>query len=140
MKRLFIIVLPWLALFPASCASRHPALLPPDGQSHRGDRMIGDTLNKDEVLKLGKLYQYATGFEERQEYFLRLLDYFWFSERRFIGMTRADIEKVFGSAQFNPAQDNNPKPSRLEWAGGRDRILITFNGDIAANAYYVTGF
>jgi len=83
----------------------HPALLPPDGQSHRGDKLVGHTLKgSEDLLALGKLYQDAKRSELRQEYFLRLLDYYWFSEQRLIGMKRSDIEKVFGAGRPAPVR------------------------------------
>ena len=104
--------------------------------------MAGDSLTKwEDVVALGKLYQAAEGFEIRQEYFLRLLDYFWFSQQRVNGMKRVDIETVFGKGRPEPIRDNkNPTATRLGWSGGRDSILIWFENDKATGAFYVMGY
>ena len=120
----------------------HPALSPPDGVSHRGGKMVGDSLTKwEDVVAFGKLYQTTKEFEVRQEYFLRLLDYFWFSKRRIIGMKRTDIESVFGKGHPQPIRDSkNPTSTRLAWSGGRDSILIWFENDTATGAFYAMGY
>jgi hypothetical protein len=120
----------------------HPALQPPDGQSHRGGKMVGDTLQKwGDVLALGKLYQGAEKFEARQEYLLRLLDYLLFSKDRLTGMKRAEIEAVFGKGKSNPVEnEKNPNKTRYAWSGGRDCVLVWFDGDVATGADYVMGY
>jgi hypothetical protein len=104
--------------------------------------MVGNTLTKPEdIAALGKLYQNAKDFESRQEYFLRLLDYFWFSEHRFIGMKRSEVEQIFGTG--SPAltsANQRPQVTRLHWSGGRDTILVSFEGDIATGAFYAIGY
>ena len=81
----------------------HPALAEPDGKSHRGDKMVAADIKDQRVLnELGRRYKAtkrlrvnpdgisgAEDFEKRQEYLLRLLDHYWFSEQRIVGMTRA---------------------------------------------------
>ena len=104
--------------------------------------MVGHTLTKPaDILALGQLYQRARDLESRQEYFLRLLDYFEFSKPRLVGMKRTDIEAVFGAGKQDRLQDDeNPKATVLQWRGGRDYLSITFVGEIATKADYVMGY
>lgn len=123
-------------------ADSPPALQPPDGKSHRGDKMVGDQLtDPKDIAALGKLYREAKDFEIRQEYFLRLLDYFWFSKERLIGMKQTDIEEVFGPGKAEKYfHDQTPNITSLLWSGGRDYIQVSFKDGKATGAAYVMGF
>ncbi len=135
-------VLLWVGAIHAYAASVTPAaLVPPDSGSHRGGKMVGDKLtNPDDLLALGKLFQQSKDLETRQEYFLRLLDYFWFSKKRLIGMKRAEIEKYFGPGVPDDPQAGMGMPLQLKWGGGRDILVIVFEGDVAKQAGYIMGF
>jgi len=132
----------WLALATIASAESNPALSPPDGISHRGDKMVGDNLTDlKDVAALGMLYREAKGFEIRQEYFLRLLDHFWFSQQRFTGMKLAEIEQVFGPGKPDKyAGNQKPNVTCLEWSGGRDLIKVWFEGEKATGAAYIMGY
>src|SRR5438874_1807050 len=76
----------------------HPALAEPDGQSHRGDTTVAADIDDPRVLaelvrrfrqteplrlasRGGRTVVRGAGdFEKRQEYLLRLLDYYWFGK------------------------------------------------------------
>src|SRR5436190_19732934 len=79
---------------------KHPALAEPDGKSHRGHQMVAADIKDPRVLKeLSRRFREAKAlrfvekngkqvvvgaedFEKRQEYLLRLLDYYWFSKQQ----------------------------------------------------------
>ncbi len=89
----------------------HPALAEPDGRSRRGDKAVAADAGDPRVLaELSRRFRQtkplqltpqgdvrgAEDFERRQEYLLRLLDYYWFSKPRLVGMTRVEVEAIFG--------------------------------------------
>jgi hypothetical protein len=128
----------------------HPALAEPDGESHRGDKMVAAEVKDPRVLKeLSRRFCAAKplrlvekdgrvtvcgaeDFERRQEYLLRLLDHYWFSKRRLVGMTRAEVEQVFGPLGADP--------ERPEIAGGRDIFCIWFKDGRVSGAFYSMGY
>src|SRR5262245_4173664 len=71
---------------------QHPALMEPDGVSHRGDKMIADDVRDPRIIaelsrrfRATQAMRFANqqwtgtdGFERRQEYLLRLLDFYHF--------------------------------------------------------------
>jgi hypothetical protein len=139
---------PWL---PAEADwKQHPALAEPDGKSHRGDRMVAATIEDPRVLaELSRRFQQtkplqlvrhgkglevrgAEDFERRQEYLLRLLDYYYFSKERLPGMTRAQVEAIFGRLGSNP--------DKAEVCGGRDTLVLWFKQGRVDWANYVTGY
>lgn len=125
----------------------HPALAEPDGRSHRGDKMVAaDIEDPPIVVELGRRFRQtnplqftpqgrikgAEDFERREEYFLRLLDYYWFSKPRLVGMTRAEVEMIFG-----------PLGGDTEQAGisaGRDALYLWFKGGRVSDAFYAMGY
>jgi len=130
-------------------AEAHGVLLPPDGKSHRGDKMVGDKATAEELKELSERYKTLTMkmanagqvmnampyFENQQEYFLRLLDYYLFSKNRLVGMTRREIEDIFGSRQA----EDGPRFS-LTWRGGRDTLKAVFENGRVKTAMYSMGF
>jgi hypothetical protein len=74
----------------------------------------------------------AEDFEKRQEYLLRLLDYYWFSKQRVLGMTRSEVEAVFGPLGANPDE--------AFVSGGRDTFAIWFKKGRVSDAYYAIGY
>jgi len=133
----------------------HPALAEPDGKSHRNGRvLVGDKITDPRVLtelsrrfratkelafnKVGDDWELEgeEDFEIRQEYFLRLLDYYWFSKDRLTGMTRDKIESIFGPGGLDPGQ----KSGRLIWSAGRDELIADIENNRVVDAQYVMGF
>jgi hypothetical protein len=129
---------------------QHPALAEPDGESHRGDKMIAADIKDPRVLKeLSRRFRAAKqlrliekdgrvtvsgaeDFERRQEYLLRLLDHYWFSKQRLVGMTRADVEQVFGPLGADP--------ERASISAGRGTFCVYFKGGRVSGAYYCMGY
>ena len=125
----------------------HPALVEPDGRSHRGDKMVAADVEDPRVLaELSRRFRQteplqptpqgrikgAEDFERRQEYFLRLLDYYWFSKPRLVGMTQAEVEMIFG-----------PLGGDTEQAGisaGRDVLYLWFKNGRVRDAFYAMGY
>jgi hypothetical protein len=119
----------------------HPALAEPDGRSHRGGNMVASEINDRRILlelsrrfrqtqtlqlvqQGGKTITQGTeDFERRQEYLLRLLDYYWFSKQRLLGMTWAEVETVFGPL--------GPKGERAYVSAGRDTLCLWFREESA---------
>jgi hypothetical protein len=128
----------------------HPALAEPDGQSHRGDRMVAADINDPRVLaelirrfrqtKPLELVEQGDNidvrgtedFEKRQEYLLRLLDYYWFSKPRLIGMTWAEVDKIFGPL--------GPVAKAASISAGRDTFYLWFKEGRVSDAYYAMGY
>jgi hypothetical protein len=124
----------------------HPALAEPDGKSHRGDQMVAADMKDQRVLdELSRRYKATQGlrvtpdgisggedFEKRQEYLLRLLDHYWFSDKRLLGMTRAQVEKIFGPLGNDPA--------RAYISGGRDTMCFWFHDGRLFGAFYAIGY
>jgi hypothetical protein len=71
-------------------------------------------------------------FEKRQEYFLRLLDYYWFSKPRLVGMTRAEVEQVFGRLGADS--------ERAFISAGRDTLCLWFKDGRVSGAFYAMGY
>jgi hypothetical protein len=117
----------------------HPALSPPDGESHRGDKRlppIRDQRILDELSRRFRGLQGEDDFEVRQEYFLRLLDHYLFEKNRLVGMTRQEVESIFGlGTSFTGLQ-----PGRLMWDGGRDSLFVDVEKDRVTQAGYVMGY
>ncbi len=129
---------------------KHPALTEPDGKSHRGDKMVAEEIKDPRVLKeLGRRFRetkalrvvekngkrIAEGsedFEKRQEYLLRLLDHFWFSKQRIVGMQRTEVEEIFGPLGNNP--------ERAFVSGGRDTFCVWLKDGRVSGAYYTMGY
>jgi hypothetical protein len=74
----------------------------------------------------------AEDFEMRQEYLLRLLDYYWFSKPRLVGMTREEVEGVFGPL--------GPVAGRASISAGRDTLCLWFKGGRVSDAFYAMGY
>lgn len=124
----------------------HPALAEPDGTSHRGDKMVAADIKDERVLdELSRRYKAtkrfrinpdgisgADDFERRQEYLLRLLDHYWFSKERLVGMTRAQVENIFGPLGGDPA--------RAYISAGRDIMCLRFHEGRLVGACYVMGY
>ncbi|MEQ8787507.1 MAG: hypothetical protein RIC55_14480 [Pirellulaceae bacterium] len=115
---------------------KHPALAEPDGRSHRGDKMVAAEIEDPRVLKeLSRRFRATRkGFEDfelRQEYLLRLLDYYYFSKRRIVGMKRTEVEEIFGPLGGGP--------DRAFVSGGRDRFVLWFKDGRVSGAYYAMG-
>jgi hypothetical protein len=128
----------------------HPALAEPDGRSHRGDRMVAAGIDDPRVLlELSRRFRRteplrlvrrggettvsgAEDFERRQEYLLRLLDYYWFSKPRLVGMTRAEVEVVFGPL--------GAVAGRASISAGRDALCLWFKGGRVTSAFYAMGY
>jgi hypothetical protein len=133
----------------------HPALAAPDGRSHRHGRvLVGDKIDDPRVLaELSRRFRatqelrFATmgdawklegerDFEIRQEYFLRLLDFYWFSMDRLTGMPRHKIEAIFGPGGLDPSR----KSGRLSWSAGRDVLIADIENNRVIGVQYVMGF
>jgi hypothetical protein len=130
----------------------HPALAEPDGRSHRGDKLVADQIADRRVLaelirrfrqtkplclaeRDGQTLLLGTNdFERRQEYFLRLLDYFWVSKNRLVGMTRAEVEAIFGPLTYCPVMEG------VFLSAGRDSLIIYFADGKVSSAYYAMGY
>jgi hypothetical protein len=124
----------------------HPVLLEPDGYSHRGGKMVAPEIKDERILaELSRRYKAtrplritndgmtgAEDFERRQEYLLRLLDYYWFSEKRLVGMTRAEVERIFGPVET--------ELDRAYVRGGRDALCLWFKEGRVTGAYYAMGY
>ena len=121
----------------ATLVPDHPALAVPDGESHRGGPMVGADIDDPRVLdELSRRYRTEKDFERKQEYFLRLLDHYLFSRDRLTGMTRVEIERIFG-----PPMDSDEEVSnRREWKGGRDYLVVDFKDDIAVQVMHIMGY
>jgi hypothetical protein len=74
----------------------------------------------------------AEDFERRQEYLLRLLDYYWFDQERLRGMTRREVEAIFGSLGSDL--------QRASVSGGRDTFTIWFQQGRVSGAYHTMGY
>jgi hypothetical protein len=129
---------------------KHPALAEPDGESHRGDKMIAAEIKDPRVLiELSRRFREAKplrivekdgkevvvgakDFEKRQEYLLRLLDYYWFSKQRLVGMTRVEVEQIFGPLGADP--------ERVFIFAGRDTFCIRFKDRRVSEAFYSMGY
>jgi hypothetical protein len=124
----------------------HPALIPPDGKSHRGDKRtppIADQRVLDELSRRFRATKElsldgkgAEDFEIRQEYFLRLLDHYLFEKNRLKGMTRVQVEAIFGPG----SKCFDGTPGRLEWSAGRDSLCIDVKDGRVTQAMYVMGY
>ena len=122
---------------------RHPALAEPDGVSHRGDRMVAANISDARIVaELSRRFRATRPtlagqgeFERRQEYLLRLLDYYYFSGHRLTGKTRAEVEQIFGAG--TPASGI---PQALEWSGGRDTFVVYLRGDRVTGCFYAMGY
>jgi hypothetical protein len=128
----------------------HPALAEPDGQSHRGDKMVAADINDPRVLaELSRRFREtkplqlveqggktivrgAEDFEKRQEYLLRLLDYYWFSRPRIVGKTWAEVESIFGPL--------GPRTERAQISAGRDTLYLSFKDGRVSDGYYAMGY
>lgn len=128
----------------------HPALAEPDGRSHRGDKMVAAEINDRRVLEElvprfrqteplrlvnqnGETVVRGGGdFEKRQEYLLRLLDYFWFSKPRLTGMTWAEVDRIFGPL--------GPMAEQASVSAGRDMFWIWFKDGRVSGAFYAIGY
>lgn len=128
----------------------HPALAIPDGRSHRGEPMLGADIKDPRVLvelsrrfretdrfllvKVGDewIFRGAEHFEKRQEYLLRLLDHYLFSKQRLTGMTRAEIESIFGPLYWTS--------DRASVSAGRDTLTMSFVNDRVVDAIYSMGY
>jgi len=146
-----------MAMTPCSAAAKtapewkkHPALAEPDGRSHRGDRPLAANIDDPRVLaEISRRFRKTaplrftrkrgvTGiegerdFERRQEYFPRLLDHYWFSKQRLLGMSRPAVERIFGPLGNNP--------HRAEVRGGRDSLHLTCQRGRVTGAFHVTGY
>jgi hypothetical protein len=74
----------------------------------------------------------AEDFERRQEYLLRLLDYYWFGKQRLVGMTRVEVEGIFGPL--------GPDTERASISAGRDKLHLWFKDGRVSSAYYAMGY
>jgi hypothetical protein len=128
----------------------HPALLEPDGLSHRGNKMVAAAVQDPRVLtELSRRFRQTRpvrvvqqgeettvlateDFERRQEYLLRLLDYYWFSKPRLVGMTRAEVVGIFG-----PLGED---PERAVISAGRDILSLYFKEGRLVSAFYAMGY
>jgi hypothetical protein len=111
---------------------KHPALTPPDDPVRpRGGPKVADKIDDARILfELSRRFK-AT---RDQEYFLRLLDYYGFRGERLVGMTRGQVEGIFGTGpkQFADGQLHVP--------GGRDIFVVYFKDGHAIGAYYAIGY
>ena len=116
----------------------HPALVHPTGQSGRGGPMVATEIDDIRVLKeLSRRFRESKtrnsedrlNFEIRQEYLLRLLDYLWFDKQRIIGMSRIEVEQIFGHLNGSSV------------SGGRDCFFLDFDerGRVSG-AFYAMGY
>jgi hypothetical protein len=128
----------------------HPALAEPDGHSHRGDRMVAADIHDPRIVReLSRRYRQteplrlvqqggettvlgAEDFERRQEYLLRLLDFYWFSKPRLVGMSRAEVEGIFGPLR--------PNAGRASISAGRDTLYLWFKEGRVSDAFYAMGY
>jgi len=114
----------------------HAALAIPDGESRRGGPWVGADIDDPRVLEeLSRRYRAEEDFERRQEYFLRLLDYYLFSRDRLAGKSRPEIERIFG-----PGSSDEHHSNRLAWGGGRDSLIVDFENGVAVGAIYIMGY
>jgi hypothetical protein len=115
---------------------QHPALAKPDGQSGRGGRMVAADVDDPRFLaELSRQFRqaYAGNLETEQEYFLRLLDYYVFTKKRLVGMTRAEVDAIFGPLHVD-AKDGSPDAGFIN--GGRDALQVGFvNGRVSGTNY-----
>jgi hypothetical protein len=126
--------------------TNHAAIAEPDGLSHRGDKLVATDINDQRILnELSRRFRAtnrlrinlqgvagAEDFEKRQEYLLRLLDYYWFSKQRLMGMTRSEVEGIFGPLGTDP--------TRADISGGRDTFCLWFNEGRLISAFYSMGY
>lgn len=117
----------------------HPALAEPDGKSHRGGEMVAADIDDSRVLsELSRRFRqtsqdrFSEDFEKRQEYLLRLLDYYWFSKPRIIGMTGPAAWRVFGPFVVYEGE--------AHISGGRDLFILYFENGRVKGAQYVMGY
>jgi hypothetical protein len=125
----------------------HPALAEPDGRSHRCDRMVAADIQDSRVLaELSSRFRQTEpmqltpdgeirgtrDFERRQEYLLRLLDYYWFGKPRLIGMSRAEVEAIFG-----PVGED---AKRAKIPAGRNTLHLWFKDGRVSGAFYAMGY
>ena len=154
------ILFPWTAaLLAVGCGSPrpqdeppdwrvHPALVEPDGQSHRGDKMVAAGVDDPRVLEeLSRRFKSSENdFEKRQEYLLRLLDYYLWgknpehsnTDNRLLGMSIAQVEAVFGPG--NPGAQLTDRTDSLFWRGGRDLLVVYFEDGRISYAVYIMGY
>jgi hypothetical protein len=130
--------------------TNHRALSEPDGHSHRGDRMVAADVNDPRIVReLSRRYRQteplhlvqqggettvrgAEDFERRQEYLLRLLDYYWFSKPRLVGMRRTEVEGIFGPFRLSGG--------RASISAGRDTLYLWFKEGRVSGAFYAMGY
>jgi hypothetical protein len=116
---------------------RHPALSEPDGKSHRFDRTLPKIDDPRILTELSRRFR-DTGtddFERRQEYLLRLLDYYYFDDpNRLVGKAPMEVERIFGPGERGVI------PDTLEWSGGRDTFVVYFKKGRATGAWYAVGY
>jgi hypothetical protein len=74
----------------------------------------------------------AEDFESRQEYLLRLLDHYLFSKQRLVGMTRVEVEGIFGPLE--------PNRDQASLSAGRDKLHLWFKEGRVSSAYYAMGY
>jgi hypothetical protein len=128
----------------------HPALEEPDGRSHRGDKMVAADIDDPRILlELSRRFRQTKplqlvqqsdkptvqgfgNFERRQEYLLRLLDYYWFSKPRVLGMTGAQVEGIFGPLESKDGRDCI--------SGGRDTVYFSFKNGRVSYVFYAMGY
>lgn len=115
----------------------HPALAEPNGRSHRGDKMVAANVEDPRVLdELSRRFRQTKlqdeDFGRQQEYFLRLLDYYWFSKPRLVGMNRAEVEEIFGPLGRDP--------ERADISAGRDVLCLWFKNGRVSDAFYAMGY
>jgi hypothetical protein len=107
----------------------HPALAPLDGKFQRTRKMVAADVKDRRVLEeLSRLFR-QTGDEE---YFLRLLDYYYFEKFRLLGMPRKKVAEIFGPLGSDP--------DRAWISGGRDSLGLGFENGCVTSATYIIGF
>ena len=134
---------------------QHPALAEPDGRSGRGGKMVVANIRDPRVLaELSRRFLQTTAlgftadgkltgvgdFERRQEYLLRLLDHYYFSDNtRLVGKTPAQVERIFGPGGDRLAAETQASAS-MSWPAGRDTFIVYFEKGIAKGAFYAMGY
>lgn len=137
---------------------QHPALADPDDRSHRGGKMVAADIDDPRVLvELSRRFKAADAadrsedtrgwlhkgrnFQLRQEYLLRLLDYYHFSQDRLTGKTKTEVEAIFGPGnRLKFGADPAEQDDMLAWQAGRDTFIVYLDGQRVTGTYYAMGY
>jgi hypothetical protein len=99
--------------------------------------MVGASIEDSRVLS-----ELSRRFREsgNHEYFLRLLDYYLFSSNKLRGITREQIEGIFGPGKTPQHMKPSEGGSLLTWDVPPDSLTVEIKDGRVAWAFYVMGF